>query len=137
MTVRREIAEPRRETGARSPGDWLRHLRQCLSRSQNGDRQKGASPQQYVEGPSGEPACLDAAPTASRLVVAANPRLKQKCSGILRARPPGVAMLPQGEVSKKVPLSRANRQHDSFIFVGDDGVFGVDRVLGPSGTEIW
>ena len=40
MTVRREIAEPRRETGARSLGDWLRRLRRCLSRSQDGDRRK-------------------------------------------------------------------------------------------------
>jgi len=40
MTVRREIAEPRRETGARSLGDWLRRLRRCLSRLQNGDRRQ-------------------------------------------------------------------------------------------------
>ena len=33
---------------------------------------------QYVDRPSGEPACLDAGPTASRLVAAANPRLQQK-----------------------------------------------------------
>jgi hypothetical protein len=89
-------------------------------------------------------------------------------------------MLPQGEVSKKVPMSRANRQgasdgvqrccfgvcypslwshgtkqvvevepfsligqsrfhsmHSSFIFAGDDGVLGADRVLDPSGTETW
>ena len=31
MTVRREIAEPRRETSARSSRDWLRRLRRCLS----------------------------------------------------------------------------------------------------------
>ena len=58
MMVRREIVEPRRESGARSPEDWLCRLRQCLSRFQYGDRRqskKGASPQQYVEGPSGEP----------------------------------------------------------------------------------
>ena len=35
---------------------------------------------QYVDRPSGEPACLDAGLTASRLVVAANPRLQQKRS---------------------------------------------------------
>ena len=35
---------------------------------------------QYVDRPSGEPACLDATPDASRLVAAANPRLQQKCS---------------------------------------------------------
>ena len=89
-------------------------------------------------------------------------------------------MLPQGEVSKNVPLcleaismlqkvfvkfveevwpltetSHEPRQRwrtnpsrwrgsgtfrpvlGSLIFVGDDGVFGVDRVRGPSGTEIW
>ena len=33
---------------------------------------------QYVDRLSGEPACLDAGPTASRLVAAANPRLQQK-----------------------------------------------------------
>ena len=35
---------------------------------------------QYVARPNGEPACLDAVPTAPRLVAAANPRLQQKCS---------------------------------------------------------
>ena len=35
---------------------------------------------QYVDRPSGEPACLDATPDASRLVAAANPRLQQKRS---------------------------------------------------------
>ena len=34
----------------------------------------------YVDRLSGEPACLDAVPTASRLVAAANPRLQQKRS---------------------------------------------------------
>jgi len=39
MTVRREIAELRRETGTRSSGDWPRCLRQCPSRcSSDGDR---------------------------------------------------------------------------------------------------
>ena len=33
---------------------------------------------QYVDRPNGEPACLDAGSTASRLVEAANPRLQQK-----------------------------------------------------------
>ena len=40
MTIRREIPEPRRETGVRSPGDWFRRLRRCLSRSQAGDRRQ-------------------------------------------------------------------------------------------------
>jgi len=41
MTVRREIAEPRRETSARSSRDWLRRLRRCLSRcSSNWDRRQ-------------------------------------------------------------------------------------------------
>ena len=40
MTIRSEIAEPRRETGARSPGDWLCRLRRCLSRFQDGDRRE-------------------------------------------------------------------------------------------------
>ena len=35
---------------------------------------------QYVDRPSGEPACLDATPDAARLVAAANPRLQQKRS---------------------------------------------------------
>ncbi|HEV8328508.1 MAG TPA: hypothetical protein VGQ08_13585, partial [Nitrospiraceae bacterium] len=35
---------------------------------------------QYVDRLSGEPAYLDAGPTASRLVAAANPRLQQKRS---------------------------------------------------------
>jgi hypothetical protein len=35
---------------------------------------------QYVDRLSGEPACLDAGSTASRLVAAANPRLQQKRS---------------------------------------------------------
>ena len=30
----------RRETNARRPGDWLRHLRRCLSRSSDGDRRQ-------------------------------------------------------------------------------------------------
>ena len=54
MTVRREIAEPRRETGARI----LENLRLLV---------------QYVEGPRDEPA-------GRRLVVAADRRLQQKCS---------------------------------------------------------
>ena len=33
---------------------------------------------QYVDRPNGDPACLDAVPTAFRLVAAANPRLQQK-----------------------------------------------------------
>ena len=40
---------------------------------------------QYVDRPNGEPACLDAGPTASRLVAAANPRLQQKRSWVMRA----------------------------------------------------
>jgi hypothetical protein len=57
MTVRREIAEPPRETGARSPEDPMR-TRAVL---------------QYVEGPRGEPA-------GRRLVVAVDRRLQQKRS---------------------------------------------------------
>jgi len=46
MTVRREIAEPRRETGVRSPRDWLHRLRRCLSRcpSDRGRRQEEGRP---------------------------------------------------------------------------------------------
>ena len=48
VTVRREIAKPRRKTGARRPGDWLCRLtsassvepRQCLSRFQDRDRRE-------------------------------------------------------------------------------------------------
>jgi hypothetical protein len=43
-------------------------------------RGKEAYLKQYVDRPNGEPACLDAVPTASRLVAAANPRLQQKRS---------------------------------------------------------
>jgi len=41
---------------------------------------EGGILEQDVDRLSGEPACLDAGPTASRLVEAANPRLQQKCS---------------------------------------------------------
>ena len=51
-------------------------------------RGREASLKQYVDRPSGEPACLDAVPTAPRLVAAATPRLEQKCSRIMRAVPP-------------------------------------------------
>jgi hypothetical protein len=76
MTVRREIAEPRRETGAWSP-EGLAPLSVAVAvplpgRGQ-GARKKGASPQQYGEGPRGEPA-------GRRLVVAADRRLQQKLS---------------------------------------------------------
>ena len=41
MTVRGEIAQPRRESGARSPEDWLRCMRRGLSRcSSDGDRRQ-------------------------------------------------------------------------------------------------
>lgn len=60
MTVRREIVEPRRETCARSREDPVVLV-------------------QYVEGPRDEPA-------GRRLVVAADRRLQQKCSSIMRAR---------------------------------------------------
>jgi hypothetical protein len=43
-------------------------------------RRREAYLKQYVDRPSGEPACLDARPSASRLVAAANPRLQQKRS---------------------------------------------------------
>ena len=75
MTVRREIAEARRETSARSPGDWPCRLRRCCPALQieTGAKMKGASPQQYGEGPRDEPA-------GRRLVVAADQRLQQKRS---------------------------------------------------------
>jgi len=66
-----EIAEPRRETGARSPRDWLRPLQRCLShcsQTGTGAKQKGTSPQQYGEGSKGEPASW-------RLMVAADRQL--------------------------------------------------------------
>ncbi len=43
-------------------------------------RREGGILEEYVDRPIGEPACLDAGLTASRLVVAANPRLQQKRS---------------------------------------------------------
>jgi len=58
MTVRREIPEPRRETGTRNAKDWFRRLRRCLSRcvqTGTGANMKGASPQPYSKGPRGEP----------------------------------------------------------------------------------
>ena len=39
-------------------GDWLRHLRRCCPidlRTGTGAKKNGASPQQYVDRPSGEP----------------------------------------------------------------------------------
>ena len=63
MMVRREIAQSPRETG---------------TRSREGGRE--AYLKLYVNRPSGEPACLDVGPAASRLVAAANPRLQQKRS---------------------------------------------------------
>ena len=102
MTVRREIAQSPRETGARSREAGLcpawEFRRGCAPfvgilqggwppcRSGRGKPQSQAYDgreaylKQYVDRLSGEPACLDAASTASRLVVAANPRLQQKCS---------------------------------------------------------
>src|SRR6267143_2141058 len=82
MIVRREIAEPRRETGTRNARDWLRRLRRCLSRcaqTGTGANMKGASPQPYGKGPRGEP-------TGRGPVVAADRRLQQKCLCIMRAR---------------------------------------------------
>ena len=78
MTVRHEIVESPSETGARSPGDWLRRLWRCLSRfgTGTGARKKGASPQQDVNRPSGEPARLGAVKHAATCVAAANPRLQ-------------------------------------------------------------
>jgi hypothetical protein len=67
MTVRREIVEPRRETSARRAGDWLRRLRSACPVAPltgTGAGKKGASPQQYVEDPRGEP-------TGRRFVAAA------------------------------------------------------------------
>ena len=43
-------------------------------------RREGGILEEYVDRPIGEPACLDAGLTASRRVVAANPRLQQKRS---------------------------------------------------------
>jgi hypothetical protein len=43
-------------------------------------RGRDAYLKRYVDRLSGEPACLDAGPTASRLVAATNPRLQQKRS---------------------------------------------------------
>ena len=74
MTVRREIAEPRRETGARSLEDWLAVCGGACPAPERGQApMKGVSPRQYGEGPRGEPA-------GRRLVVAADRRLQQKCS---------------------------------------------------------
>ena len=72
MTVRSEIAEARRETSARSPGDWLCRLGGVCPALQigTGAKMKGASPQEYGDGPRDEPA-------GRRLVVEADQRLQQ------------------------------------------------------------
>ena len=62
MTIRREMVESRGETGrveTRGPEAYL---------------------EQYVEGPSGEPARLHTAQAVCRLVAVANPPLQQKRS---------------------------------------------------------
>jgi hypothetical protein len=72
MRVRDETAETASETGARRLGDWLRRLRRCLSRcfrTGTGAKKKGASPQQHVDRPSGEPARRQACRSAVSAVV--------------------------------------------------------------------
>ncbi|MGH7209651.1 MAG: hypothetical protein ACREIL_09740 [Nitrospiraceae bacterium] len=71
MTVRREIAQSRRE------GDPLLFSLQWVREEPRGTE---AYLNQSGEGLSGEPARLAAVQSAGRLVVAANPRLQQKRS---------------------------------------------------------
>jgi len=66
--------------GSSAPHPSLPHN---MGEGRVGGRDRRAEPRgreaylkQYVDRPSGEPACLDAGPTASRLVAAANPRLQ-------------------------------------------------------------
>ena len=76
MTVRCEIAESRRETGARSQGtgsDVCGGACPAAPQMGTGAKKKGASPQQYGEGPRGEPA-------GRRLVAAAGRQVQQKRS---------------------------------------------------------
>jgi len=40
-------------------------------------------------------------------------------------------------MTRKWVSGRFQLLRSSFIFVGDDDVLGVDRVLDPSGTETW
>jgi DNA-binding NarL/FixJ family response regulator len=116
MTVRREIAEPRRETSAQSPENPMR------TRAVRG-------------GARGEPA-------ARRLVVAADRRLEQKCSWIVWAslhllavrlvpnmskRHKGAIGLPQGEMLSADLLKRKPR-----ILLADDQCIvaaGVSKLL--------
>ena len=74
-------AGPLAATSARISHDGSSRNRAVATRDRRAEpRGREAYLKQYVDRPSGEPACLDAGPTASRLVAAANPRLQQKRS---------------------------------------------------------
>ena len=80
MTVRREIAQSRRE------GDPLLFSLQWVREEPRGTE---AYLKQHGEGLSGEPARLAAVQSAGRLVAAANGRLQQKRSWIIWANGEG------------------------------------------------
>jgi len=108
MTVRREIAQSPRETGARSreagqrpawefrrgctPFGGILQGGQPPCRSGRGRLQSQAYDgreaylKQYVDLPNGEPACLDAGPTASRCVATALARSSALCMIVARRK---------------------------------------------------
>src|SRR6267142_4699917 len=109
MTVRREIAQSLRETGARSreagqrpawefrrgcapfggilQGGWRPPCRSGRGRLQSQAYDgREAYLKQYVDRPNGEPACLDAGPTASRCVATALARSSALCMIVARRK---------------------------------------------------
>ena len=73
------LSEP--EARARIIHDGSSRNRAVATRDRRAEpRGREAYLKQYADRLNGEPACLDAGPTASRLVEAANPRLQQKRS---------------------------------------------------------
>src|SRR5712692_6097982 len=108
MTVRREIAQSPRETGARSreagrcpawefrrgcapfvgilEGGWppCRSGRGRLQSQAYDGRE--AYLKQYVDRPNGEPACLDAGPTVSRCIATALARSSALCMIVARRK---------------------------------------------------
>jgi len=78
-------SKPQRRSAVKQPAliihDGSSRNRAVAKRDRRAEaRGREAYLKQYVDRPNGEPACLDAGPTASRLVAAANPRLQQKRS---------------------------------------------------------
>ena len=53
------------------------------------------------------------------------------------ARPHGTKQMVEENPFSQVCQGQIPLFAGSLTFAGDDGVLGTDRVLGPSGTEIW